>query len=292
MSDSVTPTPEVPKEEGTTFDPVKLKKYAMSLAQWGMLVAAMLVATILGTLTVRWLGDDKQIVIPPPPPIPQEDKASQEGELFICGRVEHYSEAINTRPWPVKKLPWTLKPYIGQNGGYRGSLSAYQLKEAFSVAWASWAAYIDIDPVYTDDDKSALIVSRFGSIDGSGRVLAWSELADGTTTPKEQLYDSGENWEIAAKPTQIDLVRVAAHEIGHVLGLLHDDDNSGALMAPIYSRTVRFPTARDIKRLLLLGYKEKKMPDGVPTIPPLNLTIDSLQVIKELERMGFKVEKK
>ncbi len=263
--------------------------YVVKLGTWLLMVSAMLVATIGGTYLANKLGVSSPPVVVVPPAPQTKVLAKEEAPIYFCGRVEELVDNLNTRPWPLKQLSWNVNTQ-----GYKGGISEIRLQEAFKVAWAAWGAYLDMTVVNTLDPSKAHVVSKFGTIDGGGNVLAWSELSDGTLVPKNQLYDAGEAWEIEANPTQIDLVRVACHEIGHALGLTHDDPGSHALMAPVYDRQVRFPTSRDVSRLLALGYKAKvKDPnDPGPTIPPLNLTIDAKVIMDALDKAGFKVEKK
>lgn len=279
------------------------------------------IAVISGLISMWLMGEKPEIPLPPPPDFPllpleeqaQEDATKStriinswndrnlaEGQVeefpYYCGVPDQVGDDIRksnftARPWPNQTIYYHVR--VNQ---FRG-ISESQVLEAFRVAWASWAQIIDIKPVYTNDVKEAHVISQFGKIDGSGRVLAWSELSDGTTTPKQQLYDMNERWEIAEKPTQIDLVRVAAHEIGHVLGLVHDAQGSNALMAPMYSRNVRFPTELDERRILALGYgPAKKSPpppkDPEPPMGGIHLTIPPETLIDALRKAGYSVEKK
>ena len=283
MADEVQPTSPTTPVKWLTWIPEPVKKYGTQVVLWLIACTAVYISARYG------------LPAPPAPVVmvdaPKEEPVVQAVESptqFYCGRQESITDSYSTRPWPVKKITWNIDV-----SEYRGTISTFSLKEAFTVAWASWAAHIDIEPTYIADANKALVICKFGNIDGSGRVLAWSELADGTLTPKHQLYDNGEKWEIAAQPSQIDLVRVAAHEIGHVLGLVHDTEDSGTLLAPIYSRSIRFPTTRDAKRLLAMGYPERPIPPGEkPSIPPLSITIDATQILKALEQAGYEVKKK
>lgn len=160
------------------------------------------------------------------------------------------------RPWPVKRLPY----WIDWRG--LGSVTAAQragVRSAFREAWGYWAAVADIQPVEVATEREALVYHRFGRIDGALGTLAWSYLADGTLRPKEQKYDTGEQWN-TGPPTagRLSLPIVAAHEIGHVLGLGHDGQDADALMRPSYSAAIPRPRPRDVNRLFRLGYDRRR----------------------------------
>lgn len=184
--------------------------------------------------------------------------------FYFCGRVETLTDDFTTKPWPVKRLPYHLDAT-----GFRGSLDEPQLKMAFEEAFNSWATYLDLEPVAVDRAGDALIQSVFGRIDGYGRVLAYSELADGTARVKGQTYDSGDSWVVSDEPVQnyFDLLRVMIHELGHMLGLTHDKAGADAIMAPTYSWEMPRPTARDVNRLLALGYQPRPIIVAVAPTP-------------------------
>lgn len=259
-----------------------------ALKKWGIQVALILVVAALSAILAR-IGvkvDLPPVVVAEAPPA--IEIAAE--PLYFCGRVETVRDELKTRPWPVKKITWHIDTT-------KSPLPSAQVVEAFRVAWASWAAHLDIEPAFADKASEALVQSKFGQYDGSGKVLAWSELADGTTTPKHQLYDQDEKWGVfGANGPGIDLVRVAAHEIGHVLGLLHDEGKGDALMDPVYSRTLRVPTEKDVARAIALGYKPKPVSKNDPMAPSGPLVIDfkvsakAEDLAEAMRKAGYKVE--
>lgn len=189
---------------------------------------------------------------------------SPDGTL-ICGTVIQSVGPLAKWPGENPRLPWHV-----DLSGYRGGLSADVLRAAFAEAWSWWAEHVEIRPEVAETAAAALVRKHFARIDGPSGTLAWSYLADDTNSPKEQRYDSGDNWVVADRPqgNVIDLVRVACHEIGHVLGLDHDSPNADALMRPSYSLAIRKPTARDVQRMVGLGYRKRTTPVPPPPTPP------------------------
>lgn len=178
----------------------------------------------------------------------------------FCGFELFVADGFTAAPWPVKQIKYYL-----DTSGYRGNLTQTSIRDVLGKAWGAWADVIDIQPTPVNSSNGAHVVMRFGAIDGPSKVLAWSHLSDGTLSQKQQLYDAGEAWE-----TQISLLAVGCHEIGHVLGLDHDAANAKALMRPTYDAAVKYPQSRDVSRMIALGYQPAPIvpPTPPPTVPP------------------------
>lgn len=184
---------------------------------------------------------------------------------LICGHVFNAIGPLAKWPGSNPDLPWHY-----DLAGYRGPLAANDILMAFERAWAYWAEAVEIRPRMVVTRAEAKVWGTFARIDGGSGVLAWSMLANNGNDPKEQRYDNGELWNVVnpgVPPGGIDLVRVACHEIGHVLGLDHDGASANALLRPSYSTQIPKPTERDIQRLVGLGYK-RRMVSPPPPPPP------------------------
>lgn len=219
-----------------------------------------------------------------------EEPTDYEGAPYEAG--EHQEESGHQAArFPADRITWWVDPAGVER--VRPAVTHAQVREAMRAAWAMWSERLAIEPVEVMDEGSALVRHRFGFIDGSSRTLAWSTLTDGSGRPQEQRYDTGETWSLGGPaPGQVSLPVVAAHEIGHAMGLGHDAGGSGTLMQPTYSSAITRPTDRDIGRMVQLGYARRVVP---PTVPPMDgtlsvpATLRAADVVAELRRQGYTV---
>lgn len=200
---------------------------------------------------------------------PQTRRALLDPLLGFCGVVEHIRTHEGVCKWPTPQVTWTI------TGSLKPRVSDGDQKAAYGMAWDYWMACCGIEAKYTTNRKTANVLMGSGPIDGSGSTLAWSHLPCGNALQLEQKYGTAETWVLSDNPNryEIDLVRVAAHEIGHVIGIPHLSDN-GALLAPMYNPKVRGPQASDIAEAVKRYGPPKQEPPS-PPVPPAGDWIDS-----------------
>lgn len=123
------------------------------------------------------------------------------------------------------------------------------------AAFDAWSAVADISFSQVLDDGAAYnAVTASGDIrigmhyfDGSAGTLAHAYLppANGLTLAGDIHFDIDDTWETSFGGSGFDIFTVAAHEIGHAIGLGHTDV-AGSLLNPYYSEGFNGPQADDI----------------------------------------------
>ena len=182
----------------------------------------------------------------------------------FCGMPDRMEvkDAQGRCKWGHKEITWTVTGYLEPR------LTKNKVIEAYEEAWSYWSDICDIHPTYTSNRSQANVLMGSGVIDRPGGTLAWSELPCGNKRQLQQKYDTRESWVIAERPprSSIDLVRVAAHEIGHVIGIGHIA--SGNLLAPTYNPNVRRPQKGDIQEAVVrYGVNRPTPPEPEPEPP-------------------------
>jgi hypothetical protein len=146
-------------------------------------------------------------------------------------------------------------------------------RELVRQAFALWAAQTPLTFTEAADEAGAGIVIGWASgehgdgdpFDGPGDVLAHASFPN---PYQERLvilhFDDDERW-VNSDARNVDLLTVAAHEIGHTLGLGHSEDPD-ALMFAAYSGPHRFLSPDDIEGIQdLYGVASEPVP--APSVP-------------------------
>jgi hypothetical protein len=166
--------------------------------------------------------------------------------------------------WPDPDITWCVVPELTSIG----SLPRQAVIEGIEEALARWARVCGIKPQYTPGNPRARIVVGSRYIDGSYGVLAESELPCGNVAQCRQWYDTGDSFAIFGgrrRGKTLDFIRIAAHELGHALGLGHI--GAGNLLAPTYSDEVEGPQSGDIAEMQMRYGKPVTSPSPEPPSP-------------------------
>jgi hypothetical protein len=163
--------------------------------------------------------------------------------------------------------------YIFLNG--TALLPGDREKDLVRDAFALWAAQTPLmfTEVTNRSDADLEISWETGDhgdgdpFDGIGGILAHANFPNPFVDRTVILhFDSEEPW-VDSTVADVDLLTVAAHEIGHTLGLDHSDDPN-ALMFPSYDGPRRFLGADDIAGIQsLYGPSENSSPSPSPQVP-------------------------
>ena len=138
-----------------------------------------------------------------------------------------------------------------------GALRSSQVKEAVEASLKEISACCDITHEIIASELNANIVVNLARMDGKMGVLADCEIPTPGATPDQHRVrmriDTGERWGLAENPTgdMIDFYRVFLHEALHGHGLGHKPASirDPALIAPMYSPTIRNLQPADIGEL-------------------------------------------
>lgn len=133
-------------------------------------------------------------------------------------------------------------------------LSEGDTLSAIASAFSIWSKVIPLTFTEVNDDEADILIEfakgNHGDekpFDGIGNVLAhaYPPPPNNGNPTGDVHFDDSETWVMNEFTTGIDLITVAAHELGHSLGL-HHSDNKDSLMYPSYSGIHRFLHEDDI----------------------------------------------
>lgn len=204
-----------------------------------------------------------------------------------CGHFDGASrkEASGINQWLKSKaqkgLSYHIKNYIP---GLHPDDQEKEIAEGFS----SWERISKLVIFRGVEDSADIIIDcsssrreEFGTV---GNVLAWAYLPQGPSSTSQLLmkFDLAEKWMIGTsagggRTNGIFLRNVAAHEIGHLLGLDHTD-NKNQLMQPIYNQDIWTPQKGYDTDQAQIRYDKPDV--SVQPFPPANDPFDGVEIYK------------
>lgn len=169
-----------------------------------------------------------------------------------CG----FPDIVTLPPFALQGNKWTKSALTYRFQNFTPDLAKAAIRAAVKAAFDLWAGVVPLTFTETGEAAADLQV-RFvtgdhgdgSSFDGPGRVLAHAFFPppNGGALAGDLHFDEAELWHVALPipSSRFDLITVAAHEIGHSLGLQHSTINE-ALMFPSYNGPHRFLAPDDI----------------------------------------------
>ena len=172
--------------------------------------------------------------------------------------------------WDKLDITYT---FVNGTGQLEGDVERDLVRRAFAL----WAEQTSLTFTEVTASTADIVVGWASGehgdgdpFDGPGDVLAHASFPNAYDNSQVFLhFDDDERW-VDSETRNVDLLTVAAHEIGHTLGLAHSNDPD-ALMFPSYSGPHRFLGEDDIAGAQSL-YGVASAPQPAPEAPPENAT--------------------
>lgn len=213
-------------------------------------------------------------------------RSALSGGMVFCGvSEEQFAISGVTYAWPRgSHLTW------GIGFSRLGGLSDMDVKDVITEALKEISGCCDVTHEYVANASRANFNIITRRLDGPSGVLADCQIPVGNVsvggTTLVMRLDDSEAWGVYKNPPQgkIDLYRVILHEFEHGHGLGHKpaNVNAPALIAPMYSPTMRNLQAADVAELQRrYGPAKAKPAPQQPAVPPASgdkLVVEELRI--------------
>ncbi len=206
-----------------------------------------------------------------------------------------------TVTWSVADANGYYTDESGAGGGivpFSNFVTSGDWHAALVQAFNSWSAVAGITFVEVTDSDLAFDAQgattgdiRLGGhvFDGTGSVLAhgYYPPVNGYTAAGDIHFDIAESWFGIGGTGSFSLLAVAAHEIGHAIGLGHSTD-SNALMYPYYNASITSPQADDIAGAVYLYGPSQQVPQPSTMVALLSMAMVGLVIdLRRWKKKGF-----
>lgn len=213
--------------------------------------------------------DDRTIKLMNTPRCGLPDKSRQ-----TSGRRKRYS--VRHIKWHRTDLTWSLRTTQFQDQNLR----SYDVRYVISKALDVWSKHSKLTFAEVDSDRADILIyfhrKDHGDnfpFDGRGIILAHAFFPTGQEGVSVDVhFDADENWTTSgSSDLGTNLFMVAAHEIGHSLGLSHSNVE-GALMYPWYTEMkngfeYELPEDDRLGIQSLYGARDEKKRERIPHYP-------------------------
>lgn len=164
-----------------------------------------------------------------------------------------YDADVGTETDYLTATPWSKKTLTYGYSNFTQDVSVARIRAAVEAAFKLWSdvtplTFLEAAAGATPDIAIGFYAGDHGDgspFDGPSTVLAHAFYPGSSGLAGDVHFDDAELWGDAAAGSSVDLLTVAAHEIGHALGLAHSTIRS-SLMFPTYSGPHRALDADDV----------------------------------------------